>query len=262
MTIHDPTLYDLIVVTRELPTAVLDGIEVFFDFTPKGELRLKERHKLIEEIRQWVISHLLPWQAIGIQAATRVSKGRKHCEPVFSGEVERRARSGETMYYGHSDSKYADPSKPNFASMKVYRKITNNKKPLLPAKHRCRVEVTLNQFGCKHFGLINPESLVGFDFRQLGPYFRLVKPEIRPLAMCKLRKWNPRMAAYLEPLRMKMAADTLISVGSHAASEEKLLIVDRKHRHMKGNKMILYRLDDLTRKFKKCQRNIKEWGSF
>jgi hypothetical protein len=265
LTIHDPKVSDLQVIARELPAAVFDGIEVFYDFTPKGDLALKERRTRIEDVRQWVISHLYPWDAEGIQVATRVSSARKHSEPVLSGEVERRARSNETMYFGHSDSKYAKPSEPNYASMRLYRKITDNLSALPPHEHRCRIEVTLNQSGCKHFGLTNPASIFGFYFRQFGQYFRLVNPEVRPYVMPRLRKLNPRMADLLEPKRMKMAADTLVWAGIHAASGEKLLNVDGKHRHQAGNRMIQIRLDDLTKKYKKSRENPdygNEWGSF
>lgn len=178
LTIQEPTVKDIDLVVRELPAAVIDAIEVYFDFTPKGALSLLERQNRIEDVRQWVLSHLYPWQAVGIQASTRVSKGRKHSEPVYSGEIERRAARYETMYFGHSDSIFADPDEPNFASMRLYRKVTDNRHGLPPVKHRCRLELTLSQAGCKYFGLTSPASLFGFNFRQFAPYFRLVKPEV------------------------------------------------------------------------------------
>lgn len=264
VTIHDPTVYDLIVITRDLPTAVIDTIEVFYDFTPKDKkMPLKVKHERIEDVRQWLISHLLPWQAVGIQAATRLSAGRGHSAPVYTDKVRTRAKPDETMYYGHSDSKYADPTKPNFAYMKLYRKITDNKKSLLPAKHRCRVEVTLNQFGCKHFGLTNSASIFDFDFRYLGEYFRLVKPEVkRPVISKRVRVKHPHLAKYIEETKMAAAAETLVLVGSHAASREDLLNVDRLHRHTKGNRMILNSLDDLTSRIEKRREHVHAWGSF
>ena len=264
MTIHDPKVYDLIVVARELPAAVIDTLEVYFDVTPKDkDLSPKERNERIEDVRQWLISHLLPWQAVGIQAATRVSAAPGHSAPVYTEKLRTRAKPDETMYFGHSKSKYADPSKPNFASMRLYKKDRDNGAVLLPAKHRCRLEVTLNQFGCKHFHLTNPESIFDFDFRDLGKYFRLVKPEIkRPAISKKVRARHPRIAKYIEETRMQEAADTLILVGSHAASREELINVDRRHRHAEGNKMILHSLDDLTRRIEKRRDYVREWGSF
>lgn len=267
VTIQDPQPSDLLTVAKELPEAIFDAIEVYFDLTPKDQgLTLPQHHAHIEEVRQWLISHLYPWEAVGLQVATRVSSGKRHCEPVLSGDVERRAKKNETMYLGHSDSIYADPDEPNFASMRLYRKVTDNRMALPPNKHKCRLEVTLNQFGCKHFGLTTPESIFSFDFRKLGQYFRLVKPEVRPYVMRKLRKKAPLMAALLEPKRTKMAADTLIFAGSHAASHEKLLNVDGKHRHQTGNRRIQIRLDDLTKKFAKYMKKREiyggEWGSF
>ena len=83
--------------------------------------------------------------------------------------------------------------------------------------------------------------------------------------MPKLRASNPRMAELLERTRMGMAASTLLNVGSHAASREKLLNVDGHHRHKQGNRMIQIRLDDLSRKFKKGRESFSygdEWGSW
>jgi hypothetical protein len=268
LTIHDPTVYELIVVARELPNAVIEALEVSFDFTPKdAKLSLLKRHELIEEVRQWLISHLLPWQAVGMQPATRVSAAKGHCEQVFNDKVARRAKPHETMYYGHSDSKYADRSKPNFASMRLYTKIKDHGRALPPAKHRCRVEVTLNQFGCKHFNLTTPASIFDFEFRKLGDYFRLVKPEVmRGRVSKRVRARHPRLSKFAEEENMRLAAETLIRVGSHAASRIKLLNVDRLHRHTKGNKIIQKRLDNMTSTYKRHRKVIdfyaKEWGSF
>lgn len=265
LTIQDPTPEDIAIVARELPTAVLDALEVYFDFTPRGNFPLSDRHKKIEMVRQWILSHLYPWQAAGIQAVSRVSKGRKHSELVFSNLVERRAERHETMYFGHSDSAFADPDEPNFASMKLYRKVTDNRCSLPHAKHRCRLEVTLSQFGCHHFGLVNPVDIFGFEFRLPGPYFRMVKPEVRAYKMPKLRAWNPRMAEVTERARTRMAASTLRDVGSHAACREILINVDGRHRHAEGNRMILYRLDDLTRRFNERPKFVtygEDWASW
>jgi len=264
VTIHDPKVYDLIIVTRELPAAVIDAIEVYCDFTPKDKtIPLKERHDRIEDVRQWLISHLLPWQAVGIQAATRISAGLGHSAPVYTDKIRTRATADETMYFGHSDSKYADPGKPNFAFMRLYKKVRDNGAALLPANHRCHLEVTLNQFGCKHFGLTYPESIFDFDFRDLGEYFRLVKPEVkRPATPKRVSAGHPRLSRFFDERRMRAAAETLILVGSHAASHEKLLNVDRLHRHAAGNKMILKSLDDLSHRIEKRRNYVREWGSF
>jgi hypothetical protein len=206
---------------------------------------------------------LLPWQAVGIQAATRVSAGKGHSEQIFTEAIRRRARHDETMYYGHSDSIYADRTKPNFASLRLYKKIADHAGALAHSKHRCRLEVTLNEYGCKHFRLTNPESIFDFDFRELGDYFRLVKPEVkRPTTSIRVMKKHSRIVRAIDEIRMKAAAETLILVGSHAASREDLLIVDRLHRHTAGNKMIFHHLDDLTNRLKKRREHVHEWGSF
>ncbi len=264
MTIHDPDYYDLIIVDRELPDATIDAIEVSCDYTPKGKgLPLTERHERIEEMRQWVISHLLPWQGEGIQAATRVSRGRGHSAHVFKGVIRRRARTEETMYYGHSNSMYADRTKPNFASMRLYKKVTDNNGSLLPPKHSCRLELTLTQLGCNHFGLTSPESIFNFEFREFGQYFRFVNPEIKqPIFSKNVRDRHHRIVKHLEKEMMREAEETLLRVGSHAASHVELLNVDRHHRHTEGNRRILHSLDDLSRRVKKHLQFVREWGSF
>ncbi|AXS78629.1 hypothetical protein [Dechloromonas sp. HYN0024] len=265
LTIQEPTVSEIKTVAKELPEAQFDSIEVFYDFTPKGCSSLEQRKAMIENIRQWLISHLYPWQGPGLQVATRVSKGRKHAEPVFTHIVERRANANETLYLGHADPIYADPDLANYAFMRLYAKVIDNKTALLPNKWRCRLELNLTSTGCRFFGLTSPNSLFGFDFRQLGPYFRLARPDIKPCSMPKLRSWNPRMADLLEATRMRLALDTLKNVGSHAASHEPLINVDGHHRHKVGNRMIQIRLDDLTRKFKKSSQSMpygNTWGSW
>jgi hypothetical protein len=265
LTIQEPNVSEIELVAQELPGSRFDSIEIFYDFTPKGSLSIAERKAMLETIRQWLISHHYPWQGPGLQIATRISRGWKHSEPIYTHEVERRAAANETMYLGHSDPKYADNEQPNYAFMRLYRKITDNRVTLLPEKWRCRLELNLNRSGCQHFGLTDPSSLFGFDFRQLGPYFRLVRPEIKSCKLLQLRKQNPRMAALLERTRQRMALDTLQKVGTHAASHEPLINVDGRHRHTTGNRIIQVRLDDLTRKFAKGRKATgygEAWGSW
>ena len=265
ITIHDPTVEDIRLVVTELPSAQFDQIEVFFDLTPKGRLTYAERHRLIEDARQWIISQSLPWQADGMQVATRVSKGRGHVAPLLDDEgEERRAERYETMYFGHSKSMYADPSRPNFASARLYQKITDMRAKLALNKHRCRLEVTWNAAGCNHHGLLNAESLFGFDFRLFGPYFRFVKPEVKADAIKGLHSRNPLDAA-LASKRREMAQNRLREVGSHVAALEPLLNVDGHHRHKAGNRMVQVSLDYLTRKYGSLPGAVAyrgEWGSW
>ena len=87
--------------------------------------------------------------------------------------VRRRPRYDETLYFGHADDKYADPSQPHLASMKLYRKIKDDGKSLPANKWRIRVEVTLNSAGCAYFGLKRLQDVQAFSFRRLAPYFQL-----------------------------------------------------------------------------------------
>jgi len=265
LTIHDPKPQDFVLVEKAYPTAQFNEVEVFFDLTPKRPATSTVRETMLHEIQQWLISHLYPWRGVGLQVATRVSEGRRHSEPVFNDTVERRPTPKESMYFGHSSPIYADPTLPNFAYLRLYIKKTDNKSSLLPEKWRTRVEVNLNSGGCKHYGLTTPTSIYSFNFRPLGKYLNFFKPETKTPVYRKMRRWNSKMALLLEKTRARLATETLRDVGVHSGSREKLIILDRHHRHAAANRMVRNRLDDLTDKYEKfgpVSIYGSEWGSW
>lgn len=268
LTIQDPKPSDFVAVETAYPTAQFATLEVFFELKPKKSSTPVERNAMLQDIQQWIVSHLYPWRGKGLQVATRVSKGKRHVAAVFNDpddSIERRPMSHETMYFGHSKGKYADPSFPNYAFLRMYIKKTDQRLALLPDEWRTRLEVNLNHAGCIKFGLTTPTSIFGFNFRGLGEYFHFFKPGVTSPIYKKMRKRNPKMAALLESTRKRMATDTLREAGAHTGSREKLINLDGHHRHPKANKMIRDRLDDLTAKY--CKKDPKsrygsEWGSW
>lgn len=265
LTLHDPKPIDFKAVESAFPTAQFAALEVFFDLKPKKPSTLAEREAMLRDIQQWILSHLYPWNGNGLQVATRVSRGRGHSEPLYNDVVERRPLPSETMYFGHSKQFYADPALPNFAFMRMYIKKADRGGMLIPEKWRTRVEVNLNDSGCAAYGLTTPSSLFKFDFRALGSYLHFFKPTVKAANLKNLRRFNPKMATLLETSRKRMAETTLRDAGAHTGSREKLINLNGRHRHPKANRMIRYRLDDLTRKYRNFNPKTpygSEWGSW
>lgn len=250
VTIHDPGPIDIQCVADRLPLATLKEIEIAIDLTPKGILTPLERFHRIEQAREWILSHLYPWNGPGLQVAARASSGPGRFQKVFLVDGERRPFGGETLYLGHARKKYSDPGAPNYASLRLYKKTTDKRSKLSPKKFSCRLEVTLNSEGCGHFGLVSARSILGFDFRRLGPYFRMVKAEVKPAVARRIRKYNPKLAVVVEKKLEQMAKQAFDDIGAYGAIHYKRVIVDGRHRHAGANRKIGVRLDDLTKKFK------------
>lgn len=253
-TLHDPRPEEIASIMNLSPDAKLEAIEVSLDFLPKrGQfVSASESSDRLEEIRQWLITHLYPWDAPGIQVASRASKAPKHVATLLSQEVERRPFPHETLYFGHRDSKYALSGHTNFAFMRLYRKVSDNGKTLLLRKRCCRVEVNLSQEGCAHFGLLRPSDLFDFNFRSLGSYFRLIKPITKPYVLRNLRQSLPKMADLLEKTQMRFLSDRLASVGAYAAGFDRASFVT-SDRLAKANDRAQQALKSLTRSWRRYQ---------
>lgn len=101
----------------------------------------------------------------------------------------RRPERNETLYFGHAKDRYANPDEPNFAFMRLYEKTTDQGSRLPPKKTSVRVGVSLNEAGCRHFGLRTPTDVFEFNFSNLSDYFRLVRPVfVTPRLRSRLRK--------------------------------------------------------------------------
>lgn len=231
------------------------GLEVSIDFRPKGKLDLLVRTRAMEEIRLWLLAHLYPWQGAGIQFAHRVSRRSGHAEPVWCDTKLRRPERNETLYFGHAKDRYADPDEPNFAFMRLYEKKTDQRTKLPPLKTSVRVEVSLNEAGCRHFGLKAASDLLGFNFRRLSDYFRLVRPtfivpRVRPGLRRSIR--SPMQERLAEIVVAKQSA--IVEEQARIAGVWSLLnskfVVPTLGRHVQGNRVIGTRLDNLTKKYK------------
>ena len=245
-TLHDPRPEEVSTIAERAPNALLEELEVSLDFFPKKGRSLAERDERLEEVRQWLIGQLYPWDAPGIQAASRASQAAKKVEALFNGDVERRPYPRETLYLGHRDAKYAAIDQPNFAFMRVYRKVTDNRQALAPNKRCCRVEVNLTQDGCAHFQLLRPGDLLGFNYRELGRYFRLIRPQARPVLLRRLRHLEPRMAEVLEKVKTRHLNERLESVGAYAAGFNRSAFIT-SDRSAKANDRLQQALKSLAR---------------
>ncbi|MFP3515743.1 hypothetical protein SB766_06050 [Pseudomonas sp. SIMBA_077] len=245
-TLHDPRPEEVSTIAERAPNALLEELEVSLDFFPKKGRSLAERDERLEEVRQWLIGQLYPWDAPGIQAASRASQAAKKVEALFNGDVERRPYPRETLYLGHKDAKYAAIDQPNFAFMRVYRKVTDNRQALAPNKRCCRVEVNLTQEGCAHFQLLRPGDLLGFNYRELGRYFRLIRPQARPVLLRRLRHLEPRMAEVLEKVKTRHLNERLESVGAYAAGFNRSAFIT-SDRSAKANDRLQQALKSLAR---------------
>lgn len=258
LTLHDPRPEEIRVIAEMAPNAVLEELEVSLDFFPKKgrSLSLIDRHERLEQVRQWLVDRLYPWDAPGIQVSSRASKASGNVGTLCSGDVERRPYGHETLYLGHKEAKYACRDQPNFAFMRVYRKVTDNRRALPPDKHCCRIEVNLNREGCAHFMLQHPRDLRVFNYRELGRYFRLIRPQAKPNALTKLRRSHPKMAEVLDAAQARLLNDTLESVGAYAAGFKKSSFIT-SGRAAKPNDRLQQALKSLTRTWRKGRASVE-----
>jgi hypothetical protein len=247
-TLHDPRPEEVRIIAEMAPNAVLEELEVSLDFLPKNgrSLALDDRHGRLEQVRQWLIGQLYPWDAPGIQVSSRASQAANKVEALFNGDVERRPHPRETLYLGHKDAKYGSIDQPNFAFVRVYRKVTDNRRALPPNKHCCRIEVNLNQLGCAYFQIHRPADLLNFNYRKLGSYFRLIRPQARPVLLRKLRRLQPKTAEVLEAAKNKLLLERVESVGAYVAGFNRSLFIT-SDRAAKPNERIQHALKSLTR---------------
>lgn len=255
VTIQNPTVADLEAMSAAMLNPSIIGMEVSIDFRPKEALTLEGRTSAMEELRLWLLAHLYPWQGPGIQFAHRVSRRRGHAEPVWCDTKLRRPERNETLYFGHAKDRYANPDEPNFAFMRLYEKTTDQGSRLPPKKTSVRVEVSLNEAGCRHFGLRTPTDVFEFNFRNLSDYFRLVRPVfVTPRLRSRLRK-SIHTAAH-KKLAELVTAKQLAIVEDQARTAGVWSLHNARHvfptlgRHVVGNRVIGTRLDNLTKKYK------------
>ena len=270
ITIHDFEQSDIEELSKyftdcRLDAVQINAVEISVDFRPRSRLRKTELDVQVECWRRWLIMHVYPWDAPGIQEAYRVVRKSigsvKGARPetlgifgdVGSNYAERIAGYNETFYLGHRDKIYADPNADNFAQLKIYGKRKDHNRALLCKKWSARIEVTLNKGGCSHFQLHKLEDISRLNFRRvLSRYFRMVTPEIKDAPeegaetlITKVRQW-----------RVKTTRRWLAEVGAYVLHKHGTAIIDRYHRHVKANERIGDELNNLSRKFKSCTHGV------
>lgn len=248
VTIQNPTVGDLEAAIAAMVVPVIIGLEVSIDFRPKGKLTPMERVQRMEDIRLWLLAHLYPWGGTGLQFAHRVSSGKGHSEPVWCDRILRRPGRNETLYLGHANDRYADPEQANYAFMRLYEKKTDMRSKLPPGKSSVRVEVSLNEAGCRHFGLNAADSLFGFRFRQLSDYFKLVRPFYTLPRMGRHWRGSERFAEMIANKMLAIVEDQARIAGVWSLHNARH-VYPTLGRHVNGNRIIGTRLDNLTKKY-------------
>lgn len=249
ITIQNPTVTDLEVAIAAMVDPIIVGLEVSIDFRPKGKLTPTERAWRMEDIRLWLLAHIFPWGGPGLQFAHRVSKREGHAEPVYGDAILRRPERNETLYLGHSKDRYADPEHANYAFMRLYEKKTDMHTTLLPSKCSVRIEVSLNEAGCRHFGLHATGDIFTFNFRQLGDYFKLVRPIYLKPKMGKRWSGSEVLAEIVAEKILSLVEDRARIAGVWSL-ENARHVYPTVGRHARGNSVIGTRLDNLTKKYR------------
>ncbi|MDZ4057764.1 MAG: hypothetical protein U1D69_12535 [Polynucleobacter sp.] len=254
-TLHDLSPDDLDAVSPHLGDAQIIKLEVSLDFRVRGNPDDAERERLLHEVGDWLLAHLYPWSAPGIQVGHRVSRCKGRAEKIVrpSGDITS-ARTGDTLYLGHSDSTYANRDQPNFASMRFYVKKTDDKRAVTSRRWSARVEVTLTREGCEHFGLGTLDDLRGFNFRKLSKYFRMVRPSFTLGTPKRGRKFDPPLQAAIEAWVAKFLAERVNDAGAWSLHDVNFATPSHE-RNAAANRHIGVTLSNLSRKFalpRKC----------
>lgn len=263
-TLHNATPKKVAMLARLCPEARVTHLEVAIDLTPKWFFMGADRAQLMKIAHDFVLARLYPWDAPGIQVAIRASRARgqntfllPYSLPKTGVDVTdvatRMAFADEITYFGHRDGEHVMPGEDHFAEMRVYRKATDNKKPLAPKWHRVRAEVSINQAGCEHFGVKTLPDLFGFDFRRLAPYFRLVAPAIKPFFSPQYARTEPLLAAAAKRTIDAWINRAMVAAGSSVLAVEPLARLGYGHQHAEGNRKVGDLLGSLGRAFKSCK---------
>ena len=255
-TIHDPSPEDLDAVLPLLDDARIIELEVSLDFRVRGKPDDAERERMLHELKSRIISHLYPWEAPGIQEGHRVSHREGKAEQIvsLSGDITP-ARIGSTLYLGHSNSRYANPDQPNFASIRFYLKQRDNRHALAPKRWSVRVEVTLTREGCENFGLRTLDDLRDFNYRKLNEYFRMVLPSYSFGTLKRRRRspkhgrsFDPTLQAAMEEWVAKYLARRVRDAGTWSLLNTVFATPERVP-YPYANRRIGMELNNLTRRF-------------
>jgi hypothetical protein len=163
LTIHDLDPRDIAALRRVFPQARVLGIEVAVDARPSRFVPDENKRMLEDGFREFA-RHLFPYQGPKLAEAKTAGFVPALRKPVpFNLRIP---KPTEQLLFGFRDDQDAQ--------VKVYLKVTDNRKALPVRKQCVRVEVAIKQGLCEELGIGTLESLLDFRFRQvLSPYFRM-----------------------------------------------------------------------------------------
>lgn len=254
ITIHDLLPSDLELYKDQLHDAEIIELETAIDFKPRSSLTKAEFDLELELWRVWLIMHVHPWNAYGIQQAHRLTRAKNGkdktpvTEATFGGinHKERLAGYNQTFYLGHRDDKWADPSKPNSAYMKVYGKRFDQKNDLPFKKWSARIEVTLKESNCQFLNLKRLNDLRTFNYRKaLGCYFRMI--DLDKVKLPLINTTHP-LIGIMRSFSEKFLSHVIANVGAYALKYRK--IVTYRDSHAIANERIGDALANLGKQFK------------
>ncbi len=202
--LHDPRRAEL----EAIAPAPLMRLEVAVDAIPSNRVRPKLEaspelwRMFMRQTYALLTENLFPWAGPGIPV---------DWDPWSYGERGDRLRTytrpeaGETFYFGREEHP---------AQLKIYWKVRDQGTALPLRKQTIRIELRLNEKGCRAAGLNNVGDLLDYKFRsRLRPYFHAVRPVVRPGLF---RRAPAPMRALLRD-RADRELQTLVrEVGAHA----------------------------------------------
>jgi hypothetical protein len=175
--LEDPALRDLRLVRAEIAVDVGPDRAT----TPKVAADPELWEILMRQSFLFMSENLYPWAGPGIgPGPARAFDGRK---TVFLDL--NRPTPGSTIYFGHD----GDP-----AMVTLYHKVTDGRTRVARLDERVRVELVLEEAGCRMHGLHVVGDLLSFPYRSaLAPYFQTLRPRVRARlfkgAPSAMRKW-------------------------------------------------------------------------
>lgn len=229
ITIHDLLPSDLELYKDQLHDAEIIELEIAIDFKPRSSLTKAEFDRELELWRVWLIMHVYPWDAHGIQKAHRLTRAKNSkdktpvTEATFGGinHQERLPDYNQTFYLGHRDDKWADPRIPNSAHMKIYGKRFDQNDDLTFKKWSARIEVTLKENSCQLLSLKHLNDLKGFNFRKaLSGYFRMI--DIDKVALPPAKTTHP-LIGIMRSFSEKFLRHVITNVGAYALKYRKIV---------------------------------------
>jgi hypothetical protein len=172
LTLHDPTLEDVVALSSVFLGEPVMALEVAVDFMPAPGIDDSQLFPVLEQTFGALAGRFRPEHHALWDHGSRgaVSARRGPVQPL-----ERRfARMGEELIYGRRH---------DCMQAKLYYKTLDQDVILEARDQKIRTEITLRREGCIVFGINQLSDLVGYPFRQkFAKQFRVIdRPEVRLL---------------------------------------------------------------------------------